>query len=276
MSVQEVPSRAKRQFIQSSGYKPMRLVLGRADPIQTRVSQGAEISEIALTVAKRPRRIGDCLRKRVIGLELESARESATEFELQGIVVGHRVVAQHAYERSIGIRDKEVCGNTQRGILAVRAIGVREREGSCHRRDIIVDEIADKGGAAVTASGRHGRSSGYQAKEFIQDGKRDTPCAAWSEARASAGREVFLRVAELLQEVILEDVDFVVIKRSPNPDRMVTDITRFDCHVVSNLSLVANRPLLHVRNFKVGIKGKQTVVGTDKHVLTIRDWHDKR
>src|SRR5262249_445529 len=70
-----------------------------------------------------------------------------------------------------------------------------------------------------------------------------------------------LSVQELLQKAVLEDVNLVDVERAPEFDGVVADITYFDRRLRRNLTLDAERPLLHIGRAQVRIEGDQTTGG---------------
>src|SRR6185436_12261479 len=73
--------------------------------------------------------------------------------------------------------------------------------------------------------------------------------------------KVVLRVLELIQESVLEDVHFVRTKPTPNSDRVVTHIPGFEHRVLIQLALDADTVRLGVRDLDVRIESRQRFTG---------------
>src|SRR5262249_18702637 len=68
------------------------------------------------------------------------------------------------------------------------------------------------------------------------------------------GVKVGLGELELVQETVLENIDFVDVVLAPQPGGMIGDVTNLQDRIVSELPLDAGGPGLHSRGPQVGIK----------------------
>ncbi len=116
-------------------------------------------------------------------------------------------------------------------------------------------------------------------KERRKDRKRNRSLAREKISKAvgytigGVDCEIRLSLQEFLQEPILENIDLIVINCAENFDRMVRDVPHFQSRILKNLAFESKRPLLHIRNSKVGVDCPQRVVRIGKVVfpITYRD-----
>lgn len=144
VSVAQVPATSSnRDVVDRVEHEAVSLILVRSHVVQFLVAQSPERGQVALVVAESARRIGQSLAESVISLELETASEPAPDFGLQRVIVGHRVVAQERNTGGVRIRDKEIRGNTQGGILSISHKRRRKGQRVSQRADVVVSQIVD-------------------------------------------------------------------------------------------------------------------------------------
>ena len=78
------------------GHEPVRLVVIRPSVVETLVTEGSEILQSALVITLSIRSIGKSLAECVVSLEHQPTREPPSNFDLQRMIVRHRVVGQQA------------------------------------------------------------------------------------------------------------------------------------------------------------------------------------
>ena len=76
-------------------------------------------------------------------------------------------------------------------------------------------------------------------------------------AASAVDLEIVLRVNELLQEAVLEDVGLIDVECAPEFDGVVADVADFQRRLWGDLALDAERPLLNVGSAQVRVEGNQ-------------------
>src|SRR5262249_21341868 len=86
--------------------------------------------------------------------------------------------------------------------------------------------------------------------------------------RSAVDRQIGLGVLELVQESVLEDIDFVLVVTAPDPSALVANVTSFQAETLRQLTLDTERPIGHIGRAQVGLdavevraaKGKQRLI----------------